>query len=327
MAITSLILALCTTVSGGSTVAEANRLALIKYKSDQLIEMAAESYDYTNFLNLFDFERESLLKQGILNFNDEYDLIDNQHIIALQDHLFNDNSYFEFENIDSMFLKDDVPPTVISDSRFIKTTLTESLKYSPINNELIVNNLVINQQYTNILISNVTDGGGNSQGNQEETQPNGPLPIRAVNQSEVSYSVNQNFQNYIFIGIILSKEFCKSIYNIFAFFINDIFTNEAFSNIDRIVRIITHLTASTPIIPVVESIISHISSLWSSFISCFLTSGIVGVVVGIILTLFGAMCLYLLIMSVVCGYLGKGYRVGFEVYHILDWRWVDENFE
>lgn len=49
MAITSLILALCTTISGGSTVAEANRLELIKYKSEQLIEFAAESYDYTYF--------------------------------------------------------------------------------------------------------------------------------------------------------------------------------------------------------------------------------------------------------------------------------------
>ena len=51
MAITSLVLALCTTISGGSTVTEANRLELIKYKSEQLIEFAAESYDYTNLLN------------------------------------------------------------------------------------------------------------------------------------------------------------------------------------------------------------------------------------------------------------------------------------
>ena len=325
MAITSLILALCTTVSGGSTVAEANRLELIKNKSEQLIAIAAESYDYTNFLNLFDFQRESLLKQGILNFNNEYELIDNQHVIALQDHLFNDNSYVEFENIDTMFLKDDVPPTVISDSRFIKTTLTESIKYSPINNELIVNNVVINQQYTNILISNVTDGVGNSQGNQEETHPNGPLPLRQVDQSFVSYTLNQDFQDYVFIGIVLSKEMCKSLYNVFAFFINDIFTNEAFSNVESIVRLFAILTASTPLIPIVESIISYIVGWWGSFILSF--TGITGIILGIFICLFGFMCLYVLIYCICLGYLGLGLKVGWKVYHIFDWRWVNEAFE
>ena len=146
MAITSLILALCTTVSGGSTVAEANRLALIKYKSDQLIEFAAESYDYTNFLNLSDFERESLLKQSLLNFNSENELLDNEHIFALQEHLYSDANYIEFENIDTMFLKDDVTPSIIENTRVIKTSLTESVKYSPINYYIICNQLVINRR-------------------------------------------------------------------------------------------------------------------------------------------------------------------------------------
>ena len=48
-----------------------------------------------------------------------------------------DPNYIEFENIDTMFLKDDVTPSIIENTRIIKTSLTESVKYSPINNELI----------------------------------------------------------------------------------------------------------------------------------------------------------------------------------------------
>lgn len=328
MAITSLILALSTTISGGSTVAEANRLELIKYKSEQLIEFAAESYDYTNFLNLFDIQRESLLKQSLLNFNSENELLDNEHIFALQEHLlYNDPNYIEFENIDTMFLKDDVTPSIIENTRVIKTSLTESVKYSPINNELIANNVVINQQYTNILISSVTDGGGNSQGNLEETQPNGPLPIYNVNEANCSYKINENFTDHIFIGLIFSKELCMSVYNVFSFFINDIFLNEAFSGVEQIVRIFSSITLSSPLAPVVLSIIEYIKGFWSTFISAFATGNIVGIITGIIISFFAFMCITLLIRVIISGYFHKGYIIGWNVYNLFDWRWVDEYIE
>lgn len=328
MAITSLILALCTTISGGSTVAEANRLELIKYKSEQLIEFAAEFYDYTNFLNLFDFERESLLKQSLLNFNSENELLDNQHIFALREHLYSDANYIEFENIDTMFIKDDVTPSIIENARFFKTSLTESVKYSPINNELIVNNVVINQQFTNVLISNMTDGGSSNGSNytpSPEVQ-NYPLPIYNDESAASNFEVNSMLNGVTFIGIILPRETCIKFYNTVAGFLNTQVMNAANntgSTFSSIIRTLLSFSLATPLTTVVESLIFYFKDIFTTFIQLF-SGGALSVVVGIIIAIFAVLTLVILVSMFYLGFRQKGYAVGFLVHNIFNWEWYND---
>ena len=246
----------------------------------------------------------------------------------MQEHLYSDANYIEFENIDTMFLKDDVTPSIIENTSLIKTSLTEAVKYSPINNELIANNIVINQQYTNILISNVTDGGGSSNSGQIITPEvqNYPLPIYNEEGMTSNFEVNNTLNGMPFIGIVLPRDTCIKFYNQVAGFLNTQVMNAANGSsgfYSSLIHTILSFSLSTTLAVVIEQLLFYFKDIFSTFISLF-QSGPLGVFLGVVIAIFTIGTILVLIAMFYLGYRREGYAIGFLVRGAFNLEWYND---
>ena len=300
MVMTSLVLALSTTLSGGcSTISNANRITSIKENAVEIVERAAETYDFSDYLELTNDEQESLVKQKILEFNEKYKLVDEEYIVALKEHLKEDEKFTYFENIDDLFIKPDISEIVLEENNELHSELICDLSQSLVNDKEIIRDDIINSNITEIVVNHdYGDTGGSKVDDDSKDNPNSDsktdntqnekldlLPIYNYDQNHVTNTANGTLDGVFFLGIMVSRD------------------------------------AST-MTTVTAALISYFSGIWNTFISMFsAAAGPLGWIVGWIIALIGGACISILVTMFIMGYQKKGFAIGWKVHHIFNWEW------
>lgn len=333
MVMTSLVLTLSTTLSGGcSSISNANRITSIKENAVEIVEKAAETYDFTDYLNLTFDEQESLVKKKILEYNEENNLIDEEYIVALKDHLKEDNSFTYFENIDELFIKPDISKNVLQKNNEISASLITDLSNAVGKDKAIFRNDIINSNLTNITINrDFGDTDGETQNNDNvsesatsETETQSLLPIHTYNQNHVTNTTNGTLDGVFFLGIMVSRDACINFYNTIANFLNNQVVYKVSETKGPVGLVIEALKTLTPVTfaTVTATLISYFSGIWNSFISLFsAAAGPIGWIVGAIIALIGAACISALVTMFIMGYQKKGFAVGWKVHNLFNWEW------
>lgn len=339
MAMTSLVLALSTTLSGGcGTISNTNRIASIKENAIEIVEKAAEIYDFSDYLELTTNEQESLVKQKILEYNEENKLVDEEYIVALKKQLKEDDRFTYFENIGNLFVKQDITKSALIENDVLCSDLIYDLSHSSINDKEIIIDKTINSNITDIAISHdYGDTGGSQVGDESNGDFNGNpescnsqneeqkfLPIYNCDQNHVTNTINGTLDGIFFLGIMVSRDACINFYNVIANFLNNQVTYSASGVKGPVAMIIEYLKLLAPatMATVTSALIFYFSGLWNTFISMFsAAAGSIGWIVGAITALIGAACISTLVTMFIMGYQKKGFAVGWKVHDIFNWEW------
>lgn len=339
MVMTSLVLALSTTLSGGcSTISNANRITSIKENAVEIVERAAETYDFSDYLELTNDEQESLVKQKILEFNEKYKLVDEEYIVALKEHLKEDEKFTYFENIDDLFIKPDISKIVLEENNALHSELICDLSQSLVNDKEIIRDDIINSNITEIVVNHdygdtggskvdddsKDDSNSNSKTDNTQNEKLDLLPIYNYDQNHVTNTANGTLDGVFFLGIMVSRDACINFYNVIANFLNNQVMYSASGTKGPVGIIIEYLKVLVPstMATVTAALISYFSGIWNTFISMFsAAAGPLGWIVGWIIALIGGACISILVTMFIMGYQKKGFAIGWKVHHIFNWEW------
>lgn len=339
MVMTSLVLALSTTLSGGcSEISNANRITSIKENAVEIVEKAAENYDFSDYLELTTDEQESLIKQKILKYNEENNLVDEEYIVTLKEHLEEDEKFTYFENIDDLFIKPNISKTTLKENNALHAELINDLSHSLVNDKTIIRDDIINSNITDIVINHdygdtgdskvgddsKSDSDSNFKTDNTENEKLDLLPIYNYDQNHVTSTTNGTLDGVFFLGIIASRDACINFYNVIANFLNNQVMYSASGTKGPVRIIIESLKVLAPatMATVTAALISYFSGIWNTFISMFSApAGPIGWIVGSIIALIGGACISTLVAMFIMGYQKKGFAIGWKVHNIFNWEW------
>lgn len=337
MVIASLVLTFSTAVSGGcGPTSDAYRLRLIRTSVDQIINVASTKFSFTNYSKLTFDEQEALIKHRILEFNDENKLVDKEYIDSLREQLEEDENFTFILNdsfIVNNFVEQYEPKVKLLESRLI-----DGLINSTIRDRTYIKGDFMDSIFTFVPVEDEFDDNSNEESVESssdtgeengETQDNESvdltlLPIYEYDKSAVSSFTNGNLNGVFFLGIMASRDACINFYNIIASFLNNQVMHAASGIKSPASTIIELLKALTPgtVAAVTSALISYFSGIRKTFISMFsASSGPIGLIVGTIIALAGAVCISILVGMFIKGYQKKGFAIGRKIHSFFNWEW------
>lgn len=264
----------------------------------QILDYAKSNYNFENY-DLTSDETDSILKKHLYDFNVNNHLIDNDEITILDSVLSFDSDFNYNSELENKF-------------NYSETNLTSSFNtYTVLNNKFSLN--------VDIDVS-----GGQGRSNTNENQE--LLPIHAYNANEINCLANGEIYNKPFIGIKVSKDACISFYNTISKFLNRqamyIHDNVKghVSMIMEIIKTVTPVTFSVAS----KKLTTYFASMFSEFVTLFTSKDPVSFVIGIIISLVAIGCIAIMVKMYICGYLKRGFAIGWAIYSIWDWRFINE---
>lgn len=320
MFITSLAIIVSTCLSGPCLpLATSYQLEEINNSAYEIVEYAKDHFDYSNYDLTYD-EQQSLIKQKIYNFAKSNKVLSSEQLEYLKKEIVSSFDFTYFDDIDSLFVKDNILES---------PSISKEDFNHPLTNMIKLNDKAITNKFSN---STLDLSGGSNDGTISSVDKAYKLPLLYCNEDNISVSFNGNIDGTHFIGIICSKDACVSLYNLFAGFINSKATrpsNMGNGLFETIVVGFEYLETkkffgpiASKVLELIETIKGALLSIWNSFISLIEYGDIVCKVVGAIIGVIGAICIAVIAAMIVYGYLGKGYYIGWMVYNLFSWHFV-----
>lgn len=331
MAIESLILTITTCISSSfGNISYANKLKAIEENPSSFIQQFVSNYDLSSFDLTYE-QQQSIMKQKLLLFNEENELIDDNYILPLKQDIINDSNYLYANNVERVFLKHDKTDFLYNDSNHTNFNLNDNMIDFGSNNlggNMIVsnnssgfddtfgNNISSTFKYTTI------DGNENSYDDLSKYE----LPILPYDSDNIKYSINEDINDFPFIGIKVSANACIAFYDCVANWLNKQVMYEA-SGVKGITRqIISEIKRiiGNPLSYVIGVLLSYFANIWNSLLDLLMgLSGPIGIVIGIIILIVGVLIISTIISMLIMGYQRKGFAVGWIIkgFWISDWEW------
>lgn len=318
MNFTLILVIVSTCISGGlQENSIANLIDYVYENADQILEDAVEELDFDSFASLSSSDQEIAIKEAILEFNKDYYLIDDDVALVLSNSIDEDkiSNYDDLDNLGNN--------NGSSSGGFINTDLGQS-----------------NDNYTDYISRFDNLFGDEDLGYlyEDPSRIEGTtgyiridpevelLPIYDIGDVSMALNVNGKTDEYIFVGIGAPKETCIAFYNIIAGYLNDSVMETASGLSDVSSQIIELIQTFVPTLSI-TSFASLIAVLLKTIINTIVglfAGGPGGIILGLAFILVVVGIIAFIGYMIYCGYKQKGFRIGREVYSILDWRRVCE---
>ena len=317
--ISSLALTIATCLSGLETAAKANNLDSISSETNDIIEKAEKTYDYSSF-DLDENAQSSLAKQKLFAYQKEQGTLGKIGEGKVSSLIESSSDYTYFADLDDMFLKPlgSVERTAYERSRQNLGNTLKSIDIGTISAYKPSVASISTASVTDSKYQSVYGGGG---GNGETFTP---LPSYEYDEGKIAIAEQGSINGVKFYGIMLSKESCVAMYNAFAKYMN----NQAMyaasgikGPLGTIYSILKDIERSGTVIGMAVSaaiakVTSCLSSIWAKIIDIVNS---LSRVVAAILFIIGAACITIFSCMIIFGGMQKGYALGFFRYSFLNW--------
>ena len=320
MLLSSIALIISTCLSGPcAPLASSYRLEEVNESAREIIDYASNYFDYSNYDLTYE-EEQSLIKQKIYQFAENNNLLSIEELEYLKKEIVSSDDYTYFENIDSLFIKDD--------AYSLNAFNTIKLNDKPITNKFSISSL----DHDGEDIS--SDNNDTESGVSTDYQ----LPILYCDTDKISISIDGKVDGCYFFGIVCSKDACVGLYNTLAGYINKqaIYQINGLSfPLALIVETLSTLVSTTLrgaqfvtfVSSQIEALKGALLSIWNEFATFLGSAGPIGAIIGIIIAIVGSFCIAIITEMIVYGYLGKGFAIGFKIHNIFWWEYIHEELD
>ncbi len=320
MVFTNVLLILGTCINSTQSVATASNYDNFNSSAEEIINSVAQAYDYSNYDLTLDAET-SLSKQKLLSFLKNDELVSSAEYAILNRQIKNASDYYQFDNIDSVFIREGYSERLASSISNFKTIMNDDTVASPLlNGELTT----INSGISTCGLDDMSVYGGGGGSPTKKTY----FPVYSYDTDNVCFYENGKLNGYTFFGFAANKDTCIGFYNTIVNF----FTRLGYYNISSIKgpayiawMALSMLSAKSftiaTILTAAHKVGAAFAGIFSEIGSFFATLPPFGAIFATIIIFVGVACAFQLAMMFVCGYLNIGFAMGWMVKSIFNWEW------